>query len=316
MNLIPKTWCALGLTGLLIAAQPAAQAAEKAAKPAAKPAAKAVPKPAAAPKGVIARDPYIGAIAVDAATGRVLFEDNADARGYPASMLKLMDMLLIEELLAQNKIALQDQVPVSAKASHIGGSRVWLKEKESFPLEEMLYALMVQSANDVAAAVAERIAGTTEGFVALMNQRAKELGMTNTTFNSVHGLPPGKGQEHDVTTARDFATLCVELLKHPDVLRYTSTTKRNFRTSAPIGKGQIEMTTHNHLLGSVPGCDGLKTGYITVAGFSIAATAERQGQRVIAIVLGSADRKTRDAKAAELLSKGFLALGAPAAAQP
>jgi len=141
MNQTLRTWCVVGVAGLLLTGQPPCSAAEKAAKPTAKPAAKptakATAKPAA-PKGVIARDPYIGAIVVDAATGRVLFEDNADTRGYPASMLKLMNMLIIEELLEQNKITLQDQVPVSAKASHIGGSRVWLKEKESFPLDEML----------------------------------------------------------------------------------------------------------------------------------------------------------------------------------
>ena len=270
-------------------------------------------KPAAAPakttkKNVIAQNPYLGVIVVDAASGAVLFEDKADAKGYPASVLKLMDLLIILEKIEQKQISLQDPVPVSAKASHIGGSRVWLAEKEVFTVDEMLYALMVQSANDVATALAEKLAGSTDAFVELMNKRAVELGMTSTVFHSVHGLPPSAGQEHDVTTARDFALLCRELLKHKETLRYTATRERPFRPNDP--KHLVMMRTHNHLLGQVEGVDGLKTGYIAEAGYSIAVTAERGGRRVIVIVLGSADRKVRDEKAAELLAKGFTALAA------
>jgi D-alanyl-D-alanine carboxypeptidase (penicillin-binding protein 5/6) len=269
-------------------------------------------------RNVISRNPYIGAIVLEANTGRVLVEDQADAKGYPASVLKLMDLLIVLEKVKQGQLTLQDPVPVSAKASKTGGSQVWLAEKEVFSLDEMLYALMIQSANDAAVAIAEKVAGTTEAFVELMNQRARELGMKSTVFNSVHGLPPGAGQQHDVTTARDFALLCRELLKHPDALRYTSTRERPFRPDA--GQKTVIMRTHNHLLGHVDGCDGLKTGYITAAGFSIAVTAARNGQRVIVMVLGSADRKVRDAKATELLAKGFAALSkaspAPPAATP
>src|SRR5437879_5144920 len=263
--------------------------------------------------GVIARNPYLGAIVVDAATGKVLFEDQADARGYPASVLKLMDLLIILEKVERKQLSLQDPVPVSAKASHTGGSRVWLKEKETFTMDEMLYALMVQSANDAAVALSEKVAGTADAFVELMNHRAKELGMNSTVFHSVHGLPPGRGQEHDVTTARDLSLLCRELLlKHPDTLRYTSTRERPFRPNA--GDKTIIMRTHNHLLGHVEGCDGLKTGYITQAGFSIAVTASRHGQRIVAIVLDSIDLKTRDNKAKELVAKGFAVLDPAAAA--
>jgi D-alanyl-D-alanine carboxypeptidase (penicillin-binding protein 5/6) len=257
-------------------------------------------------KKAISRNPYVGAIVLDAATGKVLFEDNADTRAYPASTLKLMDLLIILEKIEQRQLTLQDQVPVSAKASKVGGSQVWLAEKESFTLDEMLYALMIQSANDVAVAVAEKVAGTTDAFTELMNKRARELGMTSTTFHSVHGLPPSAGQEHDVTTARDFSRLCFELLKHPDALRYTSTRERPFRPNA--GSKTVVMRNHNHLLGALEGCDGLKTGYIAEAGYSIAVTASRNGRRVIAIVMGSADRKVRDAKASELVAKGFAAL--------
>ena len=139
---------------------------------------------------------------MDAATGKVLYEDHADTKGYPASVLKLMDLLIILEKIEQKQLSLEDQVPVSPKASHTGGSRVWLADKESFTLDEMLYALMIQSANDAAVALAEKVAGSTEAFTELMNRRAKELGMNSTLFHSVHGLPPGKGQEHDITTAR------------------------------------------------------------------------------------------------------------------
>jgi D-alanyl-D-alanine carboxypeptidase (penicillin-binding protein 5/6) len=253
---------------------------------------------------------------VDAGTGKVLFENQADAKGYPASVLKLMDLLIILEKIEQKQLSLQDQVPVSAKASHTGGSRVWLKEKESFTVDEMLYALMIQSANDAAVALAEKVAGGTDGFLELMNQRAKELGMNSTVFHSVHGLPPGKGQEHDVTTARDLSILCRELLKHPDTLRYTSLRERPFRPD--VAGHTVNMSTHNHLLGHVEGCDGLKTGYITTSGYSIAVTAARNGRRVIVIVFDSTTLKGRDAKAAELVAKGFAALSPAAspASQP
>jgi serine-type D-Ala-D-Ala carboxypeptidase (penicillin-binding protein 5/6) len=278
--------------------------------------AKAPPAPPAKTtrSNTIAKNPYLGAIVVDAASGRVLFEEHADAKGYPASVLKLMDLLIILEKIEAGQLSLQDQVPVSAKASQTGGSQVYLAEKESFPVDDMLYALMVQSANDAAVALAERVAGSTEAFTELMNAKAKSLGMTSTVFHSVHGLPPGKGQEHDVTTARDLSVLCRELLKHEQTLRYTSTRERPFRPEG--GKKTVVMRTHNHLLGHVAGCDGLKTGFINASGYSIAVTAARNGQRLIVIVLDSADRALRDNKAKELLAKGFSAAGATADAAP
>jgi D-alanyl-D-alanine carboxypeptidase (penicillin-binding protein 5/6) len=208
-----------------------------------------------------ARDPYLGAIVLDAASGRVLFEDHADAKGYPASVLKLMDLLICLEKLGQGQLSLQDQVVASAKASHTGGSRVWLAQRESFTVDEMLYALMVQSANDVAVALAEKLGGSTDGFVELMNKRAKELGMTSTVFHSVHGLPPGPGQQPDTTTARDLSRLCAELLKHPDTLRYTSTRQRPFRTNVPAKT--IDMRTHNHLMGQLEAATDSRPGGLT-----------------------------------------------------
>jgi D-alanyl-D-alanine carboxypeptidase (penicillin-binding protein 5/6) len=314
MKRIMQTGWYGGLVAFLVAGLVESQAATPPAKSVKKPAASAVAKKSPAKTG-IAQNPYLGAIVVDAASGRVLFEDKADAKGYPASVLKLMDLLIILEKIEQRQLSFQDPVTVSAKASKTGGSQVWLADREVFTVDEMLYALMVQSANDAAVALAEKVAGTTDAFVGLMNQRAKALGMTSTLFHSVHGLPPGAGQESDLTTARDFSLLCRELLRHPDTLRYTSTRKRPFRPNA--GAKALLMTTHNHLLGQIEGCDGFKTGYFIAAGYSIAVTAARNGQRVIVVVLGSLDRKGRDAKAAELVAKGFAALPAnPPAASP
>jgi serine-type D-Ala-D-Ala carboxypeptidase (penicillin-binding protein 5/6) len=305
MKQILRTPLFFGLVSMLVAVQPAAQAATKKSTTAAAPASTTKTTKSAS----VAQSPYLGAIIVDAVTGKVLFDDHADAKGYPASVLKLMDLLIILEKIEQHQLSLQDQVVVSAKASKTGGSQVYLAEKESFTVDEMLYALMVQSANDAAVALAEKVGGTTDGFLELMNQRAKLLGMTNTVFHSVHGLPPSAGQEHDVTSARDLSLLCRELLKHSDTLRYTSTRARPFRPGPKV----IEMTTHNHLMASVEGCDGLKTGYITQAGYSIAVTAARQSRRIIVVVLDSIDLKTRDSKATELVAKGF-ALFPPAPA--
>ena len=253
--------------------------------------------------GAISRDPYLGAIVVDARDGRVLFEDSADRPGYPASMLKLMDLFIVLDRVQQGSIRLEDPVLITKEVAAIGGSQVYLDPREHFTVDELLYALMIQSANDAAMALALHVAGTRDGFVRMMNEKAKELGLSPVTqFQSPHGLPPGAGQRPDITTPRDFAKLCLALIRaHPETLKYTSATFRVFRQE-PL----FEMRTHNRLLGAVPGCDGLKTGYFTDAGFSIAATAQRDGARVIAVVMGSVDRKVRDAKATELLGRYLL----------
>ncbi len=278
---------------------------------AAKTATKAAPAPKAVVKAPvytgIAREPYIGALCVDAATGRVVAEDKADNVGYPASMLKLMDLLIIQERIQQGALKLTDKIRVSGEVSKIGGSQVYLAENEEFTVEDLLYALMVQSANDAAAALACHVAGSKEAFVVLMNAKAKQLGMTATTFRSVHGLPPSAGQEPDVTTPRDFALLCREVVKHPAVLAYTSTKERTFRPAKPF-----IMRTHNLLLGTFEGCDGLKTGYFRNAGYSVAATAQRNGVRLIAIVMGSRDKKVCAQKAQEMLTQGFQSAAAAA----
>jgi serine-type D-Ala-D-Ala carboxypeptidase (penicillin-binding protein 5/6) len=251
----------------------------------------------------VSKDPYLGAIVIDAATGKVLVEDHADVKGYPASMIKLMNLLIILEAIEAGHISLEDEVTVSARVSKIGGSQVYLKEKEVFSVDELLYAMMVQSANDAALALAVHYTGSMEVFVDLMNKRARKIGMKNTVFHSVHGLPPSRKQLPDVSTPRDMAKLCQELLKHPEALKYTSTKVREFR---PDVKEPFIMRTHNHLLKDFDGCDGLKTGYFRAGGFSIAATAKKSGVRAIAVVFGSVRSKTRDEKARILLSKGLM----------
>jgi len=250
----------------------------------------------------ISQDPYVAALAIDADTGEVLFEQNSGVIAYPASVLKLMVLLVMVERIEQGTLKLDEMVQVTREAAQMGGSQVYLDPKEQFSIEDLLYALIIQSANDAAVALAMHVAGSKDGFVSLMNKRAEELGMKDTRFYSVHGLPPSEGQKPDQTTANDLAILGRELAKNPDVFKYTSTRERGFRD------GEFMMRTHNHLLTNVDGCDGFKTGYFKAAGFSIIATAKRNGVRIIAIVLGSKDRKVRDAKASELLSKGFSAV--------
>ena len=263
-----------------------------------------------APQGrlqILSADPYRAALLIDAEGGAVLFEDGADRKGYPASMVKLMNFLLILEAVEARQLSLKEKVLVTVEAAKIGGSQVYLKEGEVFSVDDLLYALMVQSANDAATALAIHYQGSKEAFVDLMNRRAREMGMKDTVFHSVHGLPPGRGQLPDVSTPRDMALLSREVLRHPRALQYTATKKRLFRTDA---EEPFVMENHNQLLGRFEGCDGLKTGYFRAAGFSIAATAEQGGQRVIAIVMGSVQSATRDNSTKKLLLQGLRAVAA------
>jgi D-alanyl-D-alanine carboxypeptidase len=252
---------------------------------------------------------YKGAIVLDAATGKVLFEDRADIIAPPASVTKLMTFLIVQDRIARGELTLQTPVQVTAEASRTGGSQVYLAEKETFPVEEMLYALMIASANDVATALAIHIAGSKSAFVELMNARARELGMDHTTFRSPHGLPPSsrKLEDSDVTSPRDLAKLSLHLLKTTNILTYTSVKQRVFRP----GPKQQEMINHNKLLGKVAGVDGLKTGFTNGAGFCLAATAQRNGRRVLAVTMGSPNSTTRDLAIAALIERGFAAIPIP-----
>lgn len=247
----------------------------------------------------VASDPYLSALVIDAGTGETLVDENSNTKGYPASVLKMMVLLVVLEQVEKGSLALDQMVQVTVEAARMGGSQVYLDPKEQFSVEDLLYALMIQSANDAAVALAMHVSGSKEGFIALMNERAAALGMKDTRFHSVHGLPPAEGQQVDITTARDLSILAMELAKRKETFKYTGTREREFRN------GDFIMRTHNHLLKNVDGCDGFKTGYFKAAGFSIVATAKRRGVRLIAVVLGSKDRKVRDAKATELLAKGF-----------
>lgn len=263
----------------------------------------------------IAKDPYNGAIVIDASDGRVLFEDGADRPGYPASMLKLMDLFVILDRVEDGRLRLDETVAVTKEAYDMGGSQVWLDPRESFPLEELVYALMVQSANDAAMALAIHVGGSREGFVRLMNEKARELGLSAVTqFQSPHGLPPGEGQRPDMTTPRDFAKLCQALLAaHPETVKYTSVIQRPFR---PDAEKPVIMGNHNALLGTFPGCDGLKTGWIRASGYCLAATVQRDGRRVISVMMGSATKSANIAKTKELINRWLPEAARATAAAP
>ena len=275
--------------------------ASTAKRPATDPAAAGSVKKAA---NTISRDPYYGAVVIDAATGAILQEDHASAAAYPASMIKLLNLFLVLDDIKAGKLRLDDPVTVTREVAQIGGRQVWLKEGEVFPLEELIYAALIHSANDAAAALAIRASGSKEAHIARMTAKARELGLRNTIIHTVHGLPPGSGQEPDTISALDMALLAKALLAaHPEILKYSSIPTRPFRENNPV-----QLTSSNKLLGKVPGCDGLKTGYFYAGGFSITATAERNGRRVIAVILGSKDKHVRDAKAAEWIETGFAKL--------
>lgn len=253
---------------------------------------------------------FRSAIVIDAVTGRVLFEQNADVQNPPASVVKLMTFLIVAEKIKQGELALNTPVTIAAEAAKMGGSEAWLVHKEVVPVEELLYLLMVQSANDAAMALAIQTTGSKEAFVELMNLKAHELGMTHTEFHSPHGLPPGRGQKADLSTARDLALLSRKLIAETDILRYTSAREHEFHHQNGVVN---KFRNHNHLLGLVPGCDGLKTGWYAKAGYSLAATIQRNGRRIITVILGSPELKLRDTVTTQLIVRGFAGLPPPVA---
>ncbi|MGH7847255.1 MAG: D-alanyl-D-alanine carboxypeptidase family protein [Candidatus Binatia bacterium] len=242
---------------------------------------------------------FASAILVEAQTGQILFEQDAHKQWPPASLTKMMLMLIVIEKVKQGAISLNDPITVSAKASKIGGSQVYLKEGESFSLEEMMKAVVIHSANDASEAVAERIGGSPEAFVEMMNQKGKELGLKETHYASVHGLPPDRGQPSDLTSAYDVALLARQLVKFPEILKWASILKEPFR------EGRFVLENTNHLIGKFPGADGLKTGSYHEAGFNLAATAQRNGLRLISVTLGSPRPQVRFREASRLLAMGF-----------
>src|SRR5213080_3469315 len=238
-------------------------------------------------------------LVIDADSGTVLAEHDAHRRWPPASMTKMMTVFLAMERVQDGTLSLDEPVRTSAWASRIGGSQVYLAAGETFPLGEMLKAIMIASANDAAVAVAEHIAGSTAAFVELMNARAKALGLADTTYQSPHGLPPAKGQTADLTSAHDLAVLARELMRFPEAVRWGGTASAGFRNDT------LAMANTNHLLRTYAGANGLKTGYYREAGFSVTATATRNDLALIAVVLGLPTKQESFAEAARLLNESF-----------
>jgi len=238
-------------------------------------------------------------IVVDADSGTVLAEREADKQWPPASMAKMMTVLVALERVRAGRFSLDEPVRVSEKASRTGGSQVFLAAGETFTLGQLLEAVMIPSANDASVAVAEHVAGSTTAFVDLMNERARQLGMSGTRYQSVHGLPPEPGQTPDLTTARDLATLGRKLLEHPDAAKWAATAESTFRN------GSFVMRNTNHLVRTYAGATGLKTGYYAAAGFSVTATARRGDLQVMAVVLGEPSKKGCFDEAARLMSDAF-----------
>lgn len=233
-------------------------------------------------------------------SGEVLFEHNAHDPRPPASMIKMLVAYVTMKKVNEGVVNLEDVISASAYASKIGGSQVYLKQGEQFTLQQLLEALMIQSANDAAVAIAEHIGGSPEGFVELMNQQAQELGMNETRVASPHGLPPGKGQEADVTSAYDMALLARAIIRDfPRLHELSGQSEGSFRD------GTFGMRNHNDLVRNYPGCDGIKTGYYREAGFCVTATAQRNNVRMIAVTMGCDTKKDRAAETARLLSLGF-----------
>jgi serine-type D-Ala-D-Ala carboxypeptidase (penicillin-binding protein 5/6) len=244
---------------------------------------------------------YSEACVLEPTTGTVIFESpNSHAPWPTASLAKMMLMLIVAEKIHDGSLKLTDNITTSAKAAEMGGSQVYLKEGETFSLDDMMKAVVVHSANDASVAVAEYIAGSTEAFVVMMNQQAAAIGMKDSHYYSVHGLPPAKGQQPDVASAYDQAILARELLKYPDVIRWASI------DTAPFRAGTFILRNTNHLVRTYPGCDGLKTGFYDKAGFNVVATAKRNDLRLVAVVLGSQHKLTNFKEASEMLSQGFL----------
>lgn len=249
--------------------------------------------PAAALKGEEISSP--SALVMEAGSGNVLFEKNMHEVRACASITKVMTLLLVFEAIESNKIAMDDIVTASAHAASMGGSDIWLEEGETMTVDEMVKATVVASANDAAVALAELVCGTEDAFVEKMNERAKELGMKNTTFKNCNGLD----EEGHLTSAYDVALMSNALIKHKAIFDYTSIWMDTLRN------GETQIVNTNKLLKSYSGITGLKTGTTNQAGSCISATATREGLTLISVVLGGTTGTERFKDAATLLDYGF-----------
>lgn len=241
------------------------------------------------------------AILMEASTGKVLFEQNADEALPPASVTKVMTLLLVMEAIDSGAISLEDTVSASAHASSMGGSQIYLKEGEQMTVEDLVKSVVISSANDAAVALAEYVAGSEEAFVSKMNEKAAELGMANTKFENTNGLDDTVTSH--LTSARDIAIMSRELISHKKILEYSSIWMDTIRG------GAFGLTNTNRLIRFYKGANGLKTGSTSKAKFCISATAERDGMTLIAVVMGSPTRDIRNAETTKLLDFGFANYG-------
>ena len=237
------------------------------------------------------------AILMEAQTGEVLFEKNADESLPPASVTKIMTLLLVMEAIEQGKIKWDDTVTASAHACSMGGSQIYLKEGERMSVEDMIKSVVIASANDAALALAEHIAGSEQSFVKMMNDKALQLDMINTKFENTNGLDDTTLNHY--TSARDIAIMSRELIKHEKILEYSSIWMDTIRD------GAFGLTNTNRLVRFYKGCNGLKTGSTSKAGFCVSATAERDGMTLICVIMGAENRDTRNSIATQLLDWGF-----------
>ena len=242
-------------------------------------------------------------ILIESSTGQVIYELNATERRSPASITKIMTLLLTFEAIDAGKASLSDQVIVSEHASSMGGSQVYLAQNETQTLETMIKCITVASGNDASVAVAEHIAGSEEAFVALMNQRAEELGMVDTHFEDCSGLTDS---DNHYSTAKDVAIMSRELTtKHPDIFNYTTIWMEDITHETPQGTSTFTLTSTNKLLKQYQYCTGLKTGSTSKAMFCLSATATKEGIDLIAVVMGASDNSHRVSDAQTLLTYGF-----------
>lgn len=238
------------------------------------------------------------AILIDAETGQVLFEQNADEELPPASLTKIMTLLIAMEEIENSDLSLDDEVTISRLAESMGGSQIYLAEGNKVKVRELLKAVTIASANDASVALAEAVAGSYNRFVNLMNERADELGLENTYFSNSTGLP---AESDHYTTARDVAKMSRELVKYPIILEDASI----WLDYIELPDRNAMLTNTNHLVNSYPGLDGIKTGHTQAAGFSLAATAKRGDMRLISVVMKSKSVQAREDLTAQLLDYGF-----------
>ena len=240
------------------------------------------------------------AVLMDVATGTILYEQNATEPLAPASVTKVMTMLLIMEAIDSGRIGWDDPVTASEAAAAKGGSQIYLKVGESMSVSDMVKSIAVSSANDCACAMAEHLAGSESAFVDLMNRRAQELGMENTHFVNCTGLDDGAEAVNHRTSARDIAIMSRELLKnHPDIKKFTTIWMDTVRN------GAFGLSNTNKMVRFYDGCTGLKTGFTSGAGYCLSASAQRNGLELIAVVMGSATSADRFAACKGMLDYGF-----------